>query len=367
MFARPIHVDQRSIRRNFDWTLLGSACLLLFIGLVSLMSIGHRVGEPFLKKQLLMAIIGLGPFALFFFVPVEVWRRIAAALYVCNLLILAFVLKFGASANGAQRWIDLKFMQFQPSELAKMLVVLTLASFFASNSHRLDKPVTFLLSFLHVAVPAFLIAMQPHYGGAAVLIIVWLGVSLAAGVPMKYLAAAILLLGVGSVAAVKIPGALHGYHLKRLKALARPDKSGASWQQDRAQVALAAGGVFGTGLMHGTQGLPEQQNDFIFTVLGEELGLAGCALILAAFSFFFYRIWVALVRAADPYHRILAGGIFALLAFHTVVNLGMVVGILPVVGLWLPFMSAGGSSLWLCMACVGLLLQLRKREKPLLF
>ncbi len=366
-FSRPIQVDQRSAIRNLDWTLLGSAALLLFIGLVSLFSIGHRDGEPYLKKQVAMAVIGLVPFALFFFAPADLWRRFASVLYGLNVIMLAAVLKVGSSANGAQRWIDLKFMQFQPSELAKLLVVLTLSSFLVARADQIKKPSTFLLSFLHVGVPAVLIALQPHYGGALVLVVIWLGISLAAGVPFRFIACAVILLGFAAVLAVKVPGAFHGYHLKRLKAMARPDKSGASWQQDRAQVALAAGGIFGTGLGKGTQHLPEQQNDFIFTVLGEELGLAGCTLILTAFGFFFYRLWLAFVRTKDLFGRAVIAGILSLLAIHTMINIGMVIGLFPVIGLWLPFMSAGGSSLWLCMACVALALNLRRREKALLF
>jgi rod shape determining protein RodA len=113
--------------------------------------------------------------------------------------------------------------------------------------------------------------------------------------------------------------------------------------------------------------VPEQHTDFIFTVIGEEGGLIGCTLVLAGFGFFFYRIWRVAYAADEPFHRMMAAGLFSVLAFHTIVNLGMNLEMLPVVGLWLPFMSYGGTAIWLCMAAVGLLLNLGRRAKPILF
>jgi rod shape determining protein RodA len=250
--------------------------------------------------------------------------------------------------------------------MAKILTVVTLASFLGARQASIGKLSTFALSFLHVAVPATLIAKQPHYGGAMVLIVIWLSVCIAGNVPMKFIAASIVLLVVGGIGATQVPGLFHDYHLKRIQAM-QEDKQGASYQQDRAQVALGVGGVAGTGLLKGRQSLPEQQNDFIFTVVGEEMGLVGSTLVLFAFGFFFYRIWLVMLSASEPYYRMLAAGVLGLLAFHTIINLGMVLQLLPVVGLWLPFMSAGGTALWLCMACVGLLLRVRMKERPILF
>ncbi|HVT13375.1 MAG TPA: FtsW/RodA/SpoVE family cell cycle protein [Fimbriimonadaceae bacterium] len=358
---------RRSGLRRIDWLLILSAVILMAYGFAALYSVGLRIGDNVFKKQFVMAILGLGPFALFFFVDPKWWRKAAWYLYGFNLLVLTAVLFVGSTANGAQRWIDLKFMQFQPSEMAKILTVVTLAAFLAARQSSIAKLSTFALSFVHVAVPALLIAKQPHYGGAMVLLVIWLCVCIAGNVPMKYVVAAILLLAGGAVASTQIPGFLHDYHLKRLQAMEQEDKSGASYQQDRALVAFGMGGLGGDGFRRGRQTLPEQQNDFIFTVVGEELGLVGTTLALFAYGFFFYRIWLVMLFAAEPYYRMLAAGVLGMLAFHTIVNLGMVLQILPVVGLWLPFMSAGGTALWLCMACVGLLLKVRAKEKPLLF
>jgi rod shape determining protein RodA len=362
-----VGADQRTGVRHFDWLLLLATIILIVFGFVALYSVNGRVGGAIFKKQMAMAAVGLAPFAVFYFVDPQWWRKVAKALYALNLVVLSAVLFFGASTNGAQRWIDLKFMQFQPSEMAKLLTVLTLASFLAARSASIGKLSTFILSFIHIAIPAFLIAKQPHYGGALVLVVVWLCVCTAGQVPAKYILASLVLLVAGAIAATQIPGALHGYHLKRLQAMQQEDIQGASYQQDRAKIALGVGGLSGAGFLNGRQSLPEQETDFIFTVIGEEFGLVGSTLVLAAFGFFFYRIWLVMLRAAEPYYRMLAAGVLGVLAIHTLVNLGMVLQLLPVVGLWLPFMSAGGTALWLCMASVGLLLRVRTKEKPILF
>lgn len=362
-----IGADRRSGIRRFDWILLASSLILLAIGFVALYSVGIRIGDNVFKKQALMAAIGLGPFLVFFLVSPDWWQRAAWVLYAINLLLLTAVLFVGTSTNGAQRWIDLKFMQFQPSEMAKILTVLTLAAFLAARQRIVGRLSTLVLSFLHVAVPAFLIAKQPHYGGAMVLVVIWICVCIAGNVPLKYVTASVALIAIALIAATQVPGVLHGYHLKRLQAMEQQDSQGASYQQDRAQVALGAGGVTGTGFLKGRQSLPEQQNDFIFTVIGEEFGLVGSFVVLAAFGFFFYRIWLVMLQASDPFYRMIAAGILGILVFHVVVNLGMVVQLLPVVGLWLPFMSSGGTALWLCMSCVGLLLKIRSKERPILF
>jgi rod shape determining protein RodA len=149
------------------------------------------------------------------------------------------------------------------------------------------------------------------------------------------------------------------------------DVRGSDYQTWRAEIAFGVGGVTGEGFLRGEQKrgrfIPEQHNDFILTVLGEEGGLVGTSILVCCFAVFFYRIFLIMFQATEFFYRLVATGIFAVLAFHTVVNTFMVVQLLPVVGLWLPFMSHGGTALWLCLACLGLLLNIRSRERPILF
>lgn len=347
------------------------------VGLMSLYSEGQtRDGGSDFRKQLMFAVIGLGPFLILATIHPKVWQRIATFLYGVNLAGLTAIFFVGSRRNGADRWIDLGPMQFQPSEMAKLLTIITLAAFFANRQESIRKPGTFALSFLHILPALALILMQPHLGAAMVLLVSWFAISWVAGVQLKHIAitgVAFLALGVGVLTVPAISSkVLHGYQQDRILGLTgHGDTQGKNWQTDRAKIAFGEGGVTGAGFMKGEQKaghfIPFQENDFVFTVIGEEGGLIGCTMVLAAFGFFFYRIWLVMFHATELYYRMLAAGVFAALFFHMFVNMSMVLQLVPVVGLWLPFLSYGGTALWFCMACVGLILNIRRREKPILF
>ena len=214
-----------------------------------------------------------------------------------------------------------------------------------------------------------LIAKQPHWGATMVVFFIWACICVAGRVPPKFLVltalVGFLVLG-GSFLFPRIfPRVIHGYHANRLDAfLGRSAEKGSNYQTDRAMIAFGKGGIIGDGFDRGTQGpfIPEQESDFIFTVPGEELGLFGCTLILISFGFFFYRIWLIMVWAQEPLYRMMAGGILGLFLVQTFVNLFMVMKLLPVIGLWLPFMSYGGTAIWLCMSAVALALNIERQS-----
>ncbi len=365
--------EQRIKGLRIDWFLLLSSIILLIVGLMSLYSEGyHKEGGGNFAKQLFYVVIGVLPFTFFLLVHPKLLERFATAVYLVNLLILGIVLtRFGFHEMGAQRWITLGPIRFEPSELAKLFTVFTLSSFFAARQDSIKKLSTFALSFLHIAVPAALIFKQPHLGAAMVMVAIWLSVCLAADVPMKFV------FGFIGVSAVLIglvwatPGVLTSYQKGRVEGLLHGNEKDSGYQTLRSEIAFGSGGVLGEGFLRGEQKqarfIPEQHNDFIFTVVGEEGGLVGCTLVLIAYGFFFFRAWLVMLDATDPYYRMLVAGIIGILAFHMTVNLGMILQLLPVVGLWLPFLSYGGTAIWLCMSCVGLLLNIRRRERPVLF
>ncbi len=357
--------------RGFDGWLLLSALILLGFGLMSLYSVGAGRTDVYFRKQAINVGIGLIPFAIFYFVRPMLWRRAAPVLYATSLVLLAAVLALGFTAGGAKRWIEFGPIQFQPSEMVKLFLALTLSAFYANRQDVVHRFSTFALSLAHVALPVAMVLKQPHLGGALVLLSIWLSVSLVSGVRLRFILGALGLVVFLGAAAWTIPGILRPYHKERVAAMFVTDEKDADYQVFRAQVAFGVGGVSGSGFMRGQQKeqgfIPEQHNDFILTVIGEEGGLMGCGLLLLAYGFFFYRAWLVVLRADEPYYRMVAAGILGLLSFHTVVNMGMVLQLLPVVGLWLPFMSAGGTAIWLCMSCVGLLLNLRRQERALLF
>lgn len=364
--ARPVGSTSALRTPRLDVPLLASAVLLMFFGLSALYSVDKSLQGGFFEKQLVMLALGLIPLSIFYLVPLGFLRKASNWLYAMNLLLLVMVVAIGAERGGAQRWIEVGGFQFQPSEVAKLLAILTLASFFASRTQEVRSIRTFLLSLLHIAPITALVFIQPHLGSAVGMLAIWFVICLYAGVPTKFLAisglAAVLLAGI----AFHVPGLMQPYQRERVIGLVSPDPADTGYQQRRAMIAIGVGGVLGTGFLQGEEKaahfIPEQQTDFIFSVIAEEGGLVGSTLLLAAFGFLFYRIWLIGYLASTPYPRMVAGGVLAILAYHTIVNLGMNLAITPVVGLWLPFISYGGTALWLCMAFLGLLMNLSTRE-----
>lgn len=361
--------DRARTLRKIDWWLVASFLILLGMGLATLYSVGQAARyEGVFSRQIVRVGIGIVPFLVFLMIPPQAWRRSAMLLYGLNLLLLAAVLLVGNRGGGAQRWVQLGPVEFQPSEMSKLFLALTLASFFAARKEKIGRFSTFALSFLHVLVPAALVFAQPHLGATVVLIVIWLSTSIVAGVPARFVLAPVVMVAVVFVASFFVPGVLQPYQQDRMKSLVG---RGDTYQASRAQLAFGAGGIFGRGYLKGEQKegghIPAQNTDFIFTVVGEEGGFVGASLVLFAFGFFFYRCWLVMYRTADSFAKFAAAGVLGALAFHTVVNLFMNVQMLPVVGLWLPFFSYGGTAMWLCLASVGLLLSVRRHERPLLF
>lgn len=360
-----------SLSRHFthlDWWMILAAGLLMGMGLLSLYSIDHAAKSDHFTKQLLRIVIGVVPFAIFWLVKPDFWRRWAKVLYVVNVALLVLVLVAGRARNEAQRWIEVGPLDFQPSELAKLLLAITVAAYFVRESAR--GPIGlrgFITSFLHVAIPMALIFKQPHLGSTLVIGVMWLAMSVAAGVRIRLVVGAVVLGVVGLVAAFLIPGVLSPWQRERVFGLFNPDPQTTGYQVERGLVAIGSGGLTGKGFLKGEQKslrfIPDQQTDFIFTVIGEEGGLVGCTIVLLVFGLLLVRIWLIVFQGSEPFDRVVAAGLLAMFAFHVTANLGMVLRLLPVVGLWLPFMSYGGTAIWLCMAAIGFLLNLRSRSE----
>lgn len=363
----------------------GATLALMTIGLMAIFSVGQAMPEAGLvKRQFLQFFIGLVPFAFCFVLPGSVWRRLSWALYLFNVLLLLLVLTLGKNIGGATRWLDVGPLRFQPSELCKLLVVITLSTFFYNRLERVKHFTTYLGSFLHVIPIAALLILQPHLGSTLTVLVAWLTIALVAGVPLKYpvlsLLAAIALFG----AAYK-SGALPQYMVNRVLGFSesiatstdpsgersQEFRKGKGYQQYRAQIAFGVGGVAGSGYLKGEQknlrGVPEQETDMIFSVIGEEAGLIGSALVLVAFAAYFLRGWFIGVMCRDLFGRMAALGALSILGFHLVVNLAMNLGVGPVIGLWLPFISYGGTALWLCLCVTGLILNLCRKQEEEMF
>lgn len=370
-------VHKRSLPK-WDWPLFLLMAILIVIGLMCIYSEGHGRGNLLnFQRQVINTGIGLIPMAIMLLVNPNWWRKLANWIYGLTLLLLSATLFLGKDTKGAQRWIEIGPMQFQPSEFAKLFIVLTLATYYANRVETIRSLRTFLFSLLHLLPLAALTFIQPHLGATLVLIVTWFAISLVAGVPTKYFASSVALMAVLGGLLFAVPAVskhvLQDYQRERIEGLLtkNKEKQGANWQTHRAAIAFGVGGVTGVGFLNGEQKkkgyIPEQRNDFVFTVIGEEGGLVAGALVVGLFAAFYWRIYGVMVAASDPYLRMITAGVFAMLGFHTFVNMAMVLQVIPVVGLWLPFMSSGGTAIWLCMAAVGLVMNVRAREKPLLF
>jgi rod shape determining protein RodA len=372
------------IRRvnGVDWVLLGALLLLCLFGSLLVWSATSTRddltgGDPkaYLEKQVVNIAIGL-VLMLVVMATDHRWVRILAPLiYVVSVVGLVLVLSMGSTVNGSRSWLMLGGLSIQPSELAKLAVVVGMALVVAERSEgrwRTRVGIGDVTAMLAVAaVPAALILLQPDLGTMLVLSATVIGVLAASGTPRRWLG----LLGLGGAAAAMAAvssGWLKDYQLDRFLAFTNPelDPRGAGYNVEQARIAVGNGGLFGQGLFDGSQTrsgfVPEQHTDFVFTVAGEELGLVGAGVLIALLVVVIWRALLIAARTDDVFGRVAAAGIACWFGFQAFQNIGMCLGIMPVTGVPLPFVSYGGSSMFAGMLAVGLLqnIHLRTRSAP---
>jgi rod shape determining protein RodA len=352
---------QRRSWRKFDLWLLAFALMLVAYGLVVIRSATLLADRP-VSAQLLTqgayALLGVGLMLVLSFVDYRLLGVFAVAIYGGALALLALVLVTGTTIYGAQRWVDVGPARFQPSELAKVAVILCLARYLASREQELGRPRTLLVSLAIVLVPVALVYRQPDLGTSLVLLSIWFGMTFAAGVPLKWL---------GTMLAVPLVGfplvwrLLQDYMRRRLTTFLAPERDplGEGYNLIQARISVGAGGWWGKGLGNGSQTqlnfLRVQHSDFIFAVLGEEMGFVGAAALLSLYGALFWRCLRVARHARDAFGRHLAAGVTSMLLFQVFVNIGMNIGLLPVTGIPLPFISLGGSSLISILIGLGIL------------
>jgi rod shape determining protein RodA len=353
---------QRKSWRMFDPWLLACALALVGYGLVVIRSATLLADRPVSTQLLTQAaytVLGLIAMAALSLVDYRVIGALASLIYAGSIALLALVLALGHTAYGAQRWIGVGPVTFQPSELAKVAVIIALARYLGGKSARdVARPTTVLVSFAIVAVPVALVYRQPDLGTALVLLAAWSGITFAAGVPLVWLA------GIHAVPWLGFPlvwRLLKDYMRRRLMTFIAPDTDplGEGYNIIQARISVGAGGLTGRGLGNGTQTqlnfLRVQHTDFIFAVLGEELGFVGAMAMLALFGALFWRCLRVTTYSRDAFGKLLAAGVTTMLLFQVFVNVGMNIGLTPVTGIPLPFISFGGSSLVSIFLCLGLL------------
>jgi rod shape determining protein RodA len=317
-----------------------------------------------LRKQLLSAVLGGVAYAVAAWLDPKRLLRLTTPIYVVCLLLLLFVRLHGHSALGSQRWISLGGFQVEPSELSKLMLVVVLARHLGQPG-RVDLR-RVATSCALAAPPLLLILAQPDLGTAIVFACVLGGLLFVAGAPRLQLA----VLGAAAVAAIPLaPHFLHAYQRQRLEIFLDPSKDplGAGYNLLQARIAIGSGGVFGQGFLHGLQGslgfVPERATDFIFAVFAEQFGLVGCVVLLTLYALLLLSLLRSAAIAPDRYTKLLVAGVAAMLFAQIVENVGMNIGILPITGIPLPFVSYGGSALVTQLAGLGLVqgLMLRRR------
>jgi rod shape determining protein RodA len=365
-------IDART-RKHLDLPLIGLTYAVAAVGLLILYSVTHADPAAQYKKQAVGLILGSVALVTTAAIDFHLYSRFARQLYIANLLLLAIVFRGGQVVNGAARWINVAGFQFQPSEFAKLLTIITLAALLVRRGAEIEQPKTLCLSLLYVAVPAALIFKQPDLGTALVLLAIWMGMVFIAGARPRHLGIFILALML-VFAGLWYSGRIKGYQKTRVISFLHPDADprAAGYHVYQARIAIGSGGIWGKGLMHSTQVrggyIPEKQSDFIFTDVGEELGFVGSMAVLALYAGLIWRGARVIAQAEeDRLGRLVATGIVTMLSFHVIVNIGMNVGIMPVAGVPLPLFSAGNSNVVVTMACIGLLQSIEFHQHALQF
>ena len=345
---------------RISWGLIFLTSVIACIGFGMLYSAADGNMNPWASRQILRFAAGLIVVLVIAVIDIRIWMRWAYVIYVGTLATLFAVEFFGLIGMGAQRWLYFGWFQLQPSELMKIALVLALARYF----HRMTlddarRPALLVTPILMLLAPMVLVLRQPDLGTAAMLVVGAGAIFFVSGVALRYFAIG------GAIAAAGVPIAwqfLREYQRERIRTFLNPeaDPLGAGYHILQSKIALGSGGLFGRGFMHGTQShlsfLPEHQTDFIFTMLAEELGLVGAATLIGLYVLLFAYGFAIALRARNHFGRLLGIGLTTTLFLYVFINIAMVVGLIPVVGVPLPLISYGGTAMITVLFSLGLLM-----------
>ncbi|MCK4262232.1 rod shape-determining protein RodA [bacterium] len=369
-------IDRRLLK-NFDWPIFLITLIIALIGVAMIYS-ASQYKSQFLSsqresklsypiKQLIW--VGAGLVALLTIIGVnhQTLIKYAYSLYFFNLILLILVLIFGRVAGGAQRWFRLGLFSFQPSELAKIIIILSLARYLKDREAQVKRAKGLIAPFCLVLFPLILILRQPHLGTAFLLLPILFLMLYVAGAKGRHLTA-IILIGLLVIAPLGYHFLLKDYQKERLSVFLNPglDPLGKGYSLNQSKIAIGSGRFWGKGWLKGTQTqlhfLTAQYTDFIFSVLGEEWGFLGAFVVLSLYATLLWRGMRVAVQAKDRAGALLAVGLCAMIALEILINVGMTIGIMPVSGLPLPLLTYGGSSLLTTMLSIGLLLNIQMRR-----
>lgn len=352
------------IVQRFDWALLGGALLISILGIVSMYE--FNAANQFAPRQMLWVALGV---LLFFLAHLVDWRFLRRTVTVVSifaaavaLLLLLFLV--GATFQGAQSWFNLGAFAIQPADPAKLALIIMLAKYFSRRHIEIARLRHIIVSGVYTLIVFLLLFLQPDFGSAIIVVGLWAGVVLLAGIPLRHLA---LIVGTGLVAAAALwTFAFADYQKARILSFMHPlaDVSGVGYNAFQSTVAVGSGGLFGKGIGYGTQSrlqfLPEHETDFIFAAFTEEWGFGGALLLFALFGVVLYRVAKNAEYGATNFETLFTLGVGVLILVHATIHIGMNIGLLPVTGVTLPFMSYGGSHILTEYLMLGMISAMRR-------
>ena len=358
-----------SLYRNLDKTLLIVTLIIFVIGLSSIYSATHTEGSGLMRNLVFKQIAWMGISLLLLFIIINLdYQRfvdLAYILFGLSIILLIIVLLHGRMRFGAQRWFVIGGFGFQPSEFVKITFILALSSYLGSKAKFSYRAQDLIIPFILMSLPLALIYLQPDLGTALMLLPILFCMLFIRGASIKHL---ISLITLGMISTPFIWFMLKDYQRERLSVFINPnaDPLGAGYTMIQSRIAIGSGFLFGKGWLSGTQNqlnfLPERHTDFIFSVVGEEGGFIGCMILIGLYCVLIYRGLKIAHSTPDTYGKLMATGIVTMIACQVIVNMGMASGFMPVVGLPLPLMSYGGSSLVTTMISIALLLNIGMRK-----
>lgn len=366
--------------KQIDFILLIDVLVMLALGLVMVMSASSPTSlsetgnsYKYLKTQAISAVMGLVAMFIISNINYKIYKKMYKVIYIVVIVLLASVAVIGTSGGGAKRWIDLGFLTFQPSEVAKIGLIIFYSALLTNNKEHLKElKMGFLYPILWLLpVIAILVGIQNHLSATILIVMIVSVLMLMAGCRLKYfLSFGLAGAGVGAIGLLtlaKKTGA-GGFRIQRLVTFLNPfaDTQGSGWQIIQSLYAIGSGGLFGVGLGNSTQKylyLPEAHNDFIFSIIAEELGFVGCVVVIALFAIFIWRGIIIAMKAPDMFSSLVAAGITTMVGLQAIINIAVVTSSMPNTGMPLPFFSYGGTALLILLCSVGILLNISRYAK----
>lgn len=350
--------------KHIDWLLVAFVIPIIAAGLITMKSF---VGDTrFFQQQLIWAGVSFFVFLFLSFFDFRFLKKtkVLMVLYLFFLLLLSSLFIFGSTVKGATSWFDLGSFSFQPVDFMKLVIIIILAKYFSRRHVEINNPKHILISALYALVPFLLVFIQPDFGSAIIIFLIWFGMTLVSGISKKHL---LVVFGIGAAAFIILWSfVFQPYQKARIETFLNPlaDIQGVGYNAYQSTIAVGSGQIIGKGVGYGTQSrlqfLPEYETDFIFAAFSEEWGFVGSLTILILYVLLIWRILRIAMYASTNFEMLFGLGVAIMIIAHTIVNIGMNIGLMPVTGITLPFMSYGGSHLLTLFVALGMLMGMNK-------